>query len=80
MLFPLLFRSEWEGSLEPKEKKMVGDTCRLRYYYYVAVAIALAIAIFIVAYFWDFGHESLKSGKNICNAAAAADTMKPEIP
>lgn len=56
------------GSLEPK--KMVADTCRLRYYYYVAVAIALAIAIFIVAYFWDFGHESLKSGKNLlCNAA-----------
>lgn len=61
MLFPLLL--ERLGG-ELRAKKMVADTCRLRYYYYVAVAIALAIAIaiVIVAYFWDFGHESLKSG------------------
>lgn len=58
---------------------MVAETCRLRYYYYVADAIALAVGIVIVAYFWDFGHESLKSGKNLCNAAGCF-TMKPEIP
>lgn len=30
-----------------------------------------SVAVVIVAYFWDFGHESLEGGKNRCNAAVA---------